>query len=59
MLKRLKFLCDQVHHTAERRAHLEERMPLHIHPQSLNYDDDLTGIQGEYNRMVQQVSTPA
>lgn len=52
-LQRIKFLYDQVHQTAERAEHLEERMPLHVHPESLNYEKDLTRIQGEYNRLVQ------
>lgn len=51
-LKQLKFLYDQVHQTAERSEHLEERMPLHVHPESLNYEKDLSRIQGEYNRLV-------
>lgn len=50
-LQQLKFLYDQVHQTAERAEHLEERMPLHVHPQSLNYEKDLSRIQGEYNRL--------
>lgn len=52
-LERIKFLYDQVHQTAERREHLQERMPLHVHPQSLNYEKDLSRIRGEYNRLVQ------
>lgn len=51
-MQRLKFLYDQVHQTAERAEHLEERMPLHVHPESLNYEKDLSRIQGEYNRLV-------
>lgn len=51
-IERLKFLYDQVHQTAERQEHLEERVPLHVHPESLNYDEDLSRIKGEYNRLV-------
>lgn len=54
VLNRLKFLYDQVHQTAERVEHLPERMPLHVHPESLNYEEDLVRIQGEYNRTAQQ-----
>lgn len=50
-LTRLKFLHDQVHQTAERSDHLGERMPLHVHPDSLNYPKDLTRLKGEYNRL--------
>lgn len=53
-LEKLKFLYDQVHQTAERAEHLEERLPLHIHPQSLNYERDLSRFQGEYNRLARQ-----
>ncbi|MFZ5823128.1 MAG: hypothetical protein ACOY94_02100 [Bacillota bacterium] len=56
-MERIKFLYDQVHQTAERQEHLQERMPLHVQPQSLNYHKDLSRIQGEYNRMVQFVQT--
>lgn len=56
-LERIKFLYDQVHQTAERQEHLQERMPLQVHPQSLNYGKDLSRIKGEYNRMVQFVQT--
>ncbi len=54
-LERLKFLHDQVHQTAERSEHLEERMPLHVHPQSLNYEQDLTRVKGEYNRLARDL----
>jgi hypothetical protein len=50
-LNRLKFLHDQVHQTAERIEHLPASMPLHVHPQSLNYDKDLLRFEGEYNRL--------
>ncbi|MFZ5817896.1 MAG: hypothetical protein ACOY93_21810 [Bacillota bacterium] len=53
-LERLKFLYDQVHQTAERREHLEERMPLHVHPASLNYGEDLARIRDEYNWLAKQ-----
>lgn len=52
-MKRLKFLYDQVHQTAEREEHLEERMPLQVQANSLNYHKDLSRLQGEYNRLVQ------
>ncbi len=58
-MQRLKFLYDQVHQTAERAEHLEERMPLHVHPQSVNYEKDLSRIKGEYNRLVQQLQESA
>lgn len=50
-MQQLKFLWDQVHQTEERSDHLEERMPLHVHAASLNYEKDLTRLQGEYNRV--------
>jgi len=58
-MERLKFLYDQVHQTAERAEHLEERMPLHVHPQSLNYERDLDRVKGEYNRLVQHMQESA
>lgn len=54
-LERLKFLYDQVHQTAERIAHLPQSLPLGIEPASLNYEKDLSRLQGEYNRLVQQL----
>lgn len=54
-LEKLKFLYDQVHQTAERAEHLEERMPLHVHPQSLNYERDLSRVKGEYNRLAREL----
>lgn len=51
-LHQLKFLYDQVHQTAERVEHLPERLPPDVHPTSLNYEKDLSRIQGEYNRLV-------
>lgn len=51
-LERLKFLYDQVHQTAERADHLQERLAFPIEPRSLNYEKDLTRITGEYNRLV-------
>ncbi len=56
-LERLKFLHDQVHQTAERSDHLAERMPLHVHPDSVNYPKDLTRLKGEYNRLVGKAQT--
>lgn len=53
-LNQLKFLYDQVHQTAERVEQLPERMPLQVQAQSLNYEDDLLRLQGEYNRAVQR-----
>jgi hypothetical protein len=50
-LRRLKFLYDQVHQTAERVEHLPAALPLHIHPESLNYPEDLRRIEAEYNRL--------
>lgn len=52
-LHQLKFLYDQVHQTAQRVEHLPERMPYHVHPESLNYEKDLVRIKGEYNRLAQ------
>lgn len=52
LLERLKFLYDQVHQTAERAEHLSERLAYPLDPASLNYDEDLTRLQGEYNRLV-------
>ena len=54
ILARLEMLHDQVHQTAERMAHLPERLPMEIEPQSLNYDRDLSRFQGEYNRLVRE-----
>jgi hypothetical protein len=54
-LQRLKFLYDQVHQTAERIEHLPQSLPLDIAPASLNYEKDLSRLQGEYNRLVQQL----
>ncbi|HWH70916.1 MAG TPA: hypothetical protein VNT26_16120 [Candidatus Sulfotelmatobacter sp.] len=54
VLHRLKFLYDQVHQTAERIEHLPASMPLHIHPQSLNWDEDLHRFEDEYNWLVGQ-----
>lgn len=51
-MEQLKFLYDQVHQTAEREEHLQERMPVHVEARSLNYEKDLTRIKGEYNRLV-------
>jgi hypothetical protein len=51
-LQRLKFLSDQVHQTAERVEHLPSAMPLHVHPESINWEKDLSRFQGEYNRLV-------
>jgi hypothetical protein len=48
-LHRLKFLYDQVHQTAERVDHLPASLPLHIHPQSINWDEDVVRIEREYN----------
>lgn|GEM_PF-1987060 len=53
-LNHLKLLYDQVHQTRERLEQLPERMPLQVEVQSLNYDDDLLRLQGEYNRTVRQ-----
>jgi hypothetical protein len=53
-LHRLKFLWDQVHQTAERIEHLPSDMPLHVHPQSLNYAEDLVRIKGEYNQLARE-----
>jgi hypothetical protein len=50
-LQRLKFLYDQVHQTAERVEHLPAALPLDIHPESINYADDLRRIQEEYNHL--------
>jgi len=54
MLNQLKFLYDQVYQTSERLQHLPERMPMQVEAQSLNYDDDLLRLQGEYNRAVKR-----
>jgi len=54
VLHRLKFLYDQVHQTAERVQHLPASMPLHVHPQSLNWDEDLHRFEDEYNWLVGQ-----
>lgn len=54
-LQRLKFLHDQVHQTAERCEHLGERMPMHVQAASLNYEQDLMRVQGDYNRLVRAV----
>jgi len=48
VLERLKFLHDQVHQTAERIRHLPQSIPFHVHPQSLNYEEDLEHIKAEY-----------
>lgn len=53
-LHQLKFLFDQVHQTAERIEHLPAAMPLHVHPQSLNYPDDLHRLEGEYKRLFRE-----
>jgi hypothetical protein len=29
-------------------------MPLHVHPQSLNYAEDLVRIKGEYNQLARE-----
>lgn len=50
-LQQLKFLYDQVYQTAERVEHLSERLPLNIHPTSINYERDLSRIEGDYNRL--------
>lgn len=51
-LHRLKFLHDQIHQTAERSRHLPSAMPLHVHPESLNYQEDLTRLKQEYRHAV-------
>lgn len=48
-LHRLKFLWDQVHQTEERMEHLPASLPLDVHPESLNYPEDLARIKAEYN----------
>lgn len=53
-LDRAKYLHDQVHQTAERGEHLQERMPLGVRPESLNYGEDLERLKAEYGRFVQQ-----
>lgn len=53
-LDRAKFLYDQVHQTAERGEHLQERMPLGVRPESLNYGEDLQRLKGEYARFIQE-----
>lgn len=52
ILERLRELYHQAHETLERAEHLPERLPLDVQPRSLNYDRDLSRIQGEYNRLV-------
>ncbi|MGE5673250.1 MAG: hypothetical protein ACM3XM_05135 [Mycobacterium leprae] len=51
-LQQLHDLWDLAHRTYERQVNLPEAMPLHVHPQSLNYGKDLTRAEGEYNRLV-------
>lgn len=53
-LRRLKFLFDQVHQTAERVEHLPAALPLEIHPTSINWDEDLHRFEDEYNWLVGQ-----
>lgn len=63
-LHRLKFLHDQIHQTAERVEHLPSAMPIHVHPQSVNYEEDLTRLKQEYRHavdkaIVNQILSPA
>lgn len=53
-LRRLKFLYDQVHQTAERVEHLPASLPLDIQPTSINWDADLQRIEAEYNWLAGQ-----
>lgn len=53
-IEQLRFLYDQVHQTAERIEQLPERLAMDIEPQSLNYEEDLQRLKGEYNRLVQE-----
>lgn len=50
-LEQLKSLSFQVHQTSRRQEHLPNSMPLHVHPESINWEKDLTRLQGEYNRL--------
>jgi hypothetical protein len=52
VLHQLKELYDQTERTRERGDHLFEQMPLHVHPQSLNYGKDLDRKEADYNRLV-------
>lgn len=54
VLHQLKELYDQAERTRERGDHLFERMPLHVHPHSLNYGKDLDRKEGEYNRVARE-----
>lgn len=50
-LEQLKSLHDQIRRTEIRQEDLPDQMPFHVHPQSVNYEKDLTRLQGEYNRL--------
>jgi hypothetical protein len=50
-LRRLKSLHDRVESITVRSRELPERIPFHVHPESLNYAEDLMRAQDEYNRL--------
>jgi hypothetical protein len=50
-LRQLKSLRDRVESITVRIEELPERIPFHLHPESLNYAEDLMRAQDEYNRL--------